>query len=309
MKMKTGGKGLDFLSLIQCLGDPGCLINQTISALIFAMLLFLIASGLSLIFGVLGVMNFAHGSLYMLGAYLGYTLYTGTSSFSLAVVLGCIGVGIFGIFFERVFIKRVYGQHILYQLLLTYAFILILDDVAKLIWGYEFITLGAPDAFRRPPISLAGSFIPTYYMFVICVGILVVVLLWLFLWKTKYGKLIRATAHSNEMVMALGRNTTLIYAIVFGLGALLAGLGGVLAAPIRSIFPGMGSDVVVDCFIVVVVGGMGSIPGAFLAAIVVGFMRAFGMIGFPLIEEALIFILMAVVLIVRPQGFFGRAEL
>jgi branched-chain amino acid transport system permease protein len=300
---------LEIGSLIQCLGDPGCLINQTISGLIFAMLLFLIASGLSLIFGVLGVMNFAHGSLYMLGAYLGYTLYTGTSSFSLAILFGCIGVGVFGVIFERTFLKRVYGEHILYQLLLTYAFILILDDVAKLIWGYEFITMGAPDAFRRPPISIAGSFIPSYYLFVIAFGIGVAVLLWLFLWKTKYGKLIRATAHSSEMVMALGKNTTLIYGMVFGMGALLAGLGGTLAAPIRSIFPGMGSDVVVDCFIVVVVGGMGSIPGAFLAAILVGFMRAFGIIGLPLIEEALIFILMAIVLIVRPQGFFGRAEL
>jgi len=300
---------LELLSLIQCLGDPGCLINQTVSALIFAMLLFLIASGLTLIFGVLGVMNFAHGSLYMLGAYLTYTLYTKTQSFSLAIVLGCLGVGVFGVFFERIFLKRVYGIHILYQLLLTYAFILVLDDVAMLVWGYEFITFGAPDAFRRPPISIAGSFIPTYYIFVIFVGITVAVLLWLFLWKTKYGKLIRATAHSAEMVMALGNNTKLIYAWVFGLGSLLAGLGGALAAPIRSIFPGMGSSVIIECFIVVVVGGMGSIPGAFLAAIVIGFMRAFGIIGFPLIEEALIFILMAVILIVRPQGFFGRAEI
>jgi branched-chain amino acid transport system permease protein len=300
---------LDLSSLIECLVDPGCLINQTTSALIFAMLLFLIASGLSLIFGVLGVMNFAHGALYMLGAYLTYTFYVGTSSFPLAIVLGCIGLGVFGVFFERVFLKRIYAMHILYQLLLTYAFILILDDVVKLIWGYEFITMGAPDAFQRPPLELAGSFIPTYYVFVIVVGIIVALLLWMFLWKTKYGKLIRATAHSSEMVMALGKNTTLIYAGVFGLGAMLAGLGGALAAPIRSIFPGMGSDVVVDCFIVVVVGGMGSIPGAFLAAILIGFMRAFGIIGFPLVEEALIFILMAVVLIVRPQGFFGRAEL
>ena len=140
-------------------------------------------------------------------------------------------------------------------------------------------------------------------------GFVVAALLYVFLWRTKYGKLIRATAHSDEMVMALGRNTKAIYAIVFGIGCLMAGLGGALAAPIRSIYSGMGTDVVVECFIVVVVGGMGSIPGAFLAAIVIGFVRAFGIIGFPLIEEALIFILMAIVLIVRPQGFFGRAEL
>lgn len=300
---------MDLAALFKCLGDPGCLINQTTSALIFGMILFLIASGLTLIFGVLGVMNFAHGALYMLGAYLVYSSYKEVPSFALGIGVACVGVGLFGVFFERIFLKRVYGTHILYQLLLTYAFILVLDDVAKLIWGYQFIQFGVPDEFIRPPVELAGSFIPVYYIFVIIVGFVVAALLYLFLWKTAYGKLIRATAHSDEMVMALGRNTKAIYAMVFGIGCMMAGLGGALAAPIRSIFPGMGTDVVIECFIVVVVGGMGSIAGAFLAAILIGFVRAFGIIGFPLIEEALVFILMAIVLIVRPQGFFGRAEL
>jgi branched-chain amino acid transport system permease protein len=299
---------LELAALFDCLKDPGCLINQTTSALIFGMILFLIASGLSLIFGVLGVMNFAHGALYMLGAYLVYSSYKAVPSFTLAIGVACLGVGLFGVLFERTLLKRVYGAHILYQLLLTYAFILILDDLAKIIWGYQFIQFGVPDFFIRPPIELAGSFIPAYYIFVIGAGVVVAVVLYLFLWKTSYGKLIRATAHSDDMVMALGRNTKVIHAVVFGIGCLMAGLGGALAAPIRSIFPGMGTDVVVECFIVVVVGGMGSIPGAFLAAILIGFVRAFGIIGFPLIEEALVFILMAIVLILRPQGFFGRAE-
>ena len=300
---------MDLAALFDCLTDSGCIINQTVSALIFAMILFLIASGLTLIFGVLGVMNFAHGALYMLGAYFVYSAYSAVPSFTLGIVAACLGVGIFGIFFERTFLQRVYGAHILYQLLLTYAFILVLDDVAKVIWGYEFIQFGVPDYFMRPPFEIVGAFIPSYYIFVIIVGFVVAALLYIFLWQTKYGKLIRATAHSDEMVMALGRNTKAIYALVFGIGCIMAGLGGALAAPIRSIYPGMGTDVVVDCFIVVVVGGMGSIPGAFLAAIVIGIVRAFGIIGFPLIEEALVFILMAIVLIVRPQGFFGRAEL
>lgn len=300
---------MELLKLWSCFGDPGCLINQTVSALIFAMLLFVIASGLSLIFGVLSILNFAHGALYMLGAYFAYTVYVKGSIFSLSIILSAIGVGAFGVFLERIFLKRIYGMDLLYQLLLTYAFILILNDLVKLVWGYNVITAGPPDFFQRPPISFFGAFIPVYYIFVILVGAATAVFLWLFLWKTKYGKLIRATAYSREMVEALGNNATYIYAGVFGLGCFLAGLGGALAGPIRSLTPGMGSDVIIDCFIVVVIGGLGSIPGALLACIFIGFVKAFGIIGFPLLDEAMVFIVMAIVLIVRPQGFFGRAEI
>ncbi|OGP47502.1 MAG: ABC transporter permease [Deltaproteobacteria bacterium RBG_13_51_10] len=299
---------MELMKLFDCLGSISCLTTQIISALILGMVLFLVASGLSLIFGVLGVMNFAHGSLYMLGAYFTYTLLTLYGNFGVSVILASIGVGVFGVFFERVFIKRIYSSPLLYQLLLCYAFILILDDVVKLVWGYEFKNIGVPDAFRRPPIKIFQSFIPSYYFFIIVVGGVVAITLWLFLSKTRFGKVIRAAAHSSEMVGALGINVNLVYAGVFAIGSFLAGLGGVLAGPVRSIYPGMGASIIIESFIVVVVGGLGSIGGAFIGAILIGLMRSFGIIGFPLIEESFVFILMAIVLIVRPRGLFGKKE-
>jgi len=299
---------MELMKLFDCLGSISCLTTQIISALILGMVLFLVASGLSLIFGVLGVMNFAHGSLYMLGAYFTYTLLTLYGNFGVSVILASIGVGVFGVFFERVFIKRIYSSPLLYQLLLCYAFILILDDVVKLVWGYEFKNIGVPDAFRRPPIKIFQSFIPSYYFIVIVVGGVVAITLWLFLSKTRFGKVIRAAAHSSEMVGALGINVNLVYAGVFAIGSFLAGLGGVLAGPVRSIYPGMGASIIIESFIVVVVGGLGSIGGAFIGAILIGLMRSFGIIGFPLIEESFVFILMAIVLIVRPRGLFGKKE-
>ena len=299
---------MELLKLYDCLGSMTCLTTQITSALILGMVLFLVASGLSLIFGVLGVMNFAHGSLYMLGAYFTYTLLTLQGNFGVSVIMASIGVGVFGVVLERVFIKRIYSSPLLYQLLLCYAFILILDDTAKLVWGYEFKNIGVPEAFRRPPIKVFQSFIPSYYFFVIVVGGVVAVTLWLFLSKTKFGKIIRAAAHSSEMVGALGINVNLVYAGVFGLGSFLAGLGGVLAGPVRSIYPGMGASIIIESFIVVVVGGLGSIGGAFIGAILIGIMRSFGIIGFPLIEESFVFVLMAIILIVRPRGLFGKKE-
>jgi branched-chain amino acid transport system permease protein len=299
---------MELVKLFECFGSLSCVTTQITSALILGMVLFLVASGLSLIFGVLGVLNFAHGSLYMLGAYFTYTLLAIHGNFGMTVILASIGVGVFGVIFERLFIKRIYASPLLYQLLLCYAFILILDDLTKLVWGYEFINIGVPDAFRRPPLHFLGSFMPSYYLFIIIVGGIVALTLWLVLSRSKFGKIIRATAHSSEMVGALGINVNLVYAGVFGLGSILAGLGGVLAGPVRSIYPGMGASVIIESFIVVVIGGLGSIGGAFIGAILIGLMRSFGIIGFPLIEESFVFILMAVVLIFRPRGLFGKKE-
>lgn len=299
---------MELMKLIECLGSSTCFITQITSALIIGMVLFLVASGLSLIFGVLGVLNFAHGSLYMLGAYFAYTLLSIRWNFGIAVILASIGVGVVGVIFERVFIKRIYTSPLLYQLLLGYAFIMVLDDLSKLVWGYEFKSIGVPVAFRRPPIRFLGSFIPSYYIFTIIVGAIVAVLLWLFLSRTKFGKIIRACAHSPEMLGALGINVPLVYMGVFAIGSFLAGLGGVLAGPVRSIYPGMGTSIIIESFIVVVVGGLGSISGALIGAILIGLMKSFGIIGFPFIEESLVFILMAVVLILRPRGLFGKVE-
>jgi branched-chain amino acid transport system permease protein len=298
---------MDIASLLNCLSSPGCILGQIISALIIAMVLFLVASGLSLILGVLGVLNFAHGSLYMLGAYFAYTLMSALGNFGVALILAPIGVGILGVVLERFFIKRVYGLPDLYQLLLTYAFILILDDAAKLIWGIFDLSVPVPSLFRRPPITIMESIIPFYYLFIILAGAVLVVGIWLFLAKTKFGKIINAAASDSEMLMCVGINVPLVFTSVFALGSLLAGLGGVIAAPLRSIVPEMGNAIIIESFIVVVIGGMGNIVGTFVVSLLFGLMRSFGILGFPFFELAFIYILMAVVLILRPTGLFGRA--
>jgi branched-chain amino acid transport system permease protein len=299
---------VEIAALLECLSTPSCVFSQLANALVMAMVLFLVASGLSLILGVLGVVNFAHGSLYMLGAYFTYTLMIVTGNFGVSAILASIGVGILGVVVERVFIRRVYGAPLLFQLLLTYGFILVLDDAVKMIWGYQYHSIGLPETFRRPPWMIAGSVIPSYYVFTIVVGVVVAVALWLFLSRTRLGKIIVAAAHDVEMVSALGINVPLLFTAVFGIGAALAGLGGVMAGPVRSAFPGMGFSVVVESFIVVVIGGLGSVGGAFLGALLLGLFQSIGAVVFPNFEESLPFILMALVLIVRPQGLMGKAE-
>lgn len=300
---------MDIASLLNCLADPGCMAGQIISGIIIAMVLFLVASGLSLILGVLGLLNFAHGSLYMIGAYFTYTVMASIGNFGVALILAPIGVGICGVILERFFIKRVYGLDALYQLLMTYAFILIFDDVVKFIWGIFDLSIRMPSLFRRPPVTAIGTIVPFYYLFLIVVGVLLVVAIWLFLSKTKYGKIINAAASDPEMLMCLGINVPFVYTIVFGLGSLLAGVGGALSCPLRAITPGMGFAVIIESFVIVVIGGMGSILGTFVVALMFGLMRSFGILGFPFFELAFIYVFMAVVLIVRPAGLFGKVRI
>jgi branched-chain amino acid transport system permease protein len=272
------------------------------------MLLFTVASGLSLIFGVLGVINFAHGAFYMAGAYFTYAVYQVTSSFLLAFIGGAIGVGVVGIIFERFIMSRVYGKNILMQLLVCYATILIFDDLVKIFAGPEYKMMGMPDVFALPPMEFAGGFIPPYYAFMVVVSLTIGVGLWLVIEKTRLGKIVRALAVNPQMVSALGINTKLLYAGVFGFGSLLAGVAGALAAPTRTLTPGMGLSVLIESFIVTVIGGMGSIPGALVAALLIGFTRAFGAIGFPLFVDGIMFGMMALVLVIKPSGLFGREQ-
>lgn len=293
-------------ALAACLSSAACTVNQISTGLIIGMLLFLVTSGLSLIFGVLGVINFAHGAFYMIGAYLAYAAYAATGSFVAAMLAGALGVGIIGILFERLVIGRVYGSDILLQLLVCYAAVLIADDGVKLIFGGDYRLMGMPDAFAAPPLEVAGGFVPAYYGFMVAISAAIGGLLWLGINKTRTGKIVRALAVNPRMVAALGINTTLLYAGVFGLGSLLAGTAGALAAPIRTLTPGMGVSILIESFIVTVIGGMGSIAGAFIAALILGFTRAFGAIGFPLFVDGLMFAVMALVLIVKPSGLLGR---
>lgn len=297
---------MDPAALADCLKTTSCVVTQVTSGLIIGMLLFLVAAGLTLIFGVLKVVNFTHGSFYMLGAYLALSVYKISDSFTLAVVCAGAGVALFGLVFERLFMSRVYGSNVLMQLLVCYAFILILDDAVKLIWGAEFRSMGMPAVFQRPPILLAGGVVPAFYLFLIAIALAIGAILWLVITRTRMGMIVRAAAHNPTMTSALGINTGLIYGAVFAAGGLLAGLAGALAAPVRSMAPGMGVSILIESFIVTVIGGMGSIGGALAGSLLIGLIRSFGSIGFPLFTEGIMFLFMAMVLVIKPSGLFGK---
>ncbi len=297
---------MDLDALAGCLSSSACLVTQTTSGLIIGMLLFLVAVGLTLIFGVLKVVNFSHGAFYMFGAYFAMTTYQLTESFALAMLAGAAGTAILGLIFERVFMSRVYGADVLMQLLVCYAFVLIFDDVVRIIWGPEFKAMGMPAAFQVMPLFIAGGVVPPYYLLLIGVALVAAIVLGLGLSRSRIGKVIRAAAHNPGMVSALGINTGLIYGGVFALGGMLAGLAGALAAPVRSLTPGMGFSVLIESFIVTVIGGMGSILGALIGALLLGLIRSFGSQGFPLFVEGLMYLFMVIVLVSKPTGLFGK---
>jgi len=299
---------MDFDALGGCVTNASCAVTQLSAGLIIGMLLFLVASGVTLIFGVLGVVNFAHGSFYMLGAYLAYTVYQLAGSFLLAALGGALGVMVLGVLCERLLLSRIYGANVLMQLLVCYALVLILDDLAKLVWGAEFIKMPMPDEFRVPPLRFGGGVVPVYYVVLTAMTVAIAVGVGGLMSRTRFGKTVRAAAQNKGMVAALGINTSALYVAVFALGSLLAGVAGGLAAPIRSLVPGMGVSILIESFIVTVIGGMGSIAGAFVAALLLGLTRAFGSIGFPLFTEGVMFLIMALILLVRPTGLFGRRE-
>jgi branched-chain amino acid transport system permease protein len=276
------------------------------TGLIVGSLLFLVAAGLTLIFGVLGVVNFAHGSFYMLGAYLALTAYRLTGNFAIAVMAAGIGVGLFGFLFERFLMRRVYKADVLMQLLVCYALVLIMDDVVKIVWGAEFLSMGMPETFQAPPFFIAGGVVPVFYVYLIAAAMLIALALWGILSFSRIGKIIRAAAQNPTMTSALGINTSLIYAAVFAFGGVLAGLAGGLAAPVRSMSPGMGFSILIESFIVTVIGGMGSVSGALVGALLIGLIRSFGTIGFPLFVEGLMFLAMVLILILRPNGLLGK---
>ncbi len=297
---------MDLDELASCVASASCLVTQVSAGLTIGLLLFLVASGLTLIFGVLGLVNFAHGILYMLGSYFALSAYGATGSFLAAMLAGAIGVAVFGFLIERLLLSRIYSADVLMQLLVCYGIILIVDDLVKIVWGADFLKMDLPDAFRRPPLLLAGGIVPYYYLVLFGITLAIAVLLWLGMARTRFGRTVRAAAVNPGMVAALGVNTTLIFAAVFALGALLAGLAGALSAPIRSVVPGAGVSILIESFIVTVIGGMGSIGGALAASLLLGLTRSFGSIGFPLFTEGAMFLIMALVLLVKPSGLAGK---
>ena len=282
---------------------------QFLNGVTIAMTIYLIASGLSLVFGVLGVLNFAHGSLYMYGSFLLFTLmrsvFHSPGSFWVGLLVVPILVAILGAALEMGLLRFIYKADPLYQLLLTYSLVLILSDVVKLIWGAENQSVSRPPGFNGS-VAIFGQLFPSYSIFILLpCGLLTMIGLYVFLNRTRLGRIIRAATQDREMIGALGINVRLLYTGVFALGAWLGGLGGVIAAPMGAIYPGMDLDIIIDAFIVVVIGGIGSLAGTVLGALIFGLLRSFGILFVPQFETLFIFILMAIVLVVRPQGLLG----
>ena len=284
---------------------------QFLNGLASASSLFLIASGLSLVFGVTRIVNFAHGSLYMLGAYIAYTLAIrigGTAiGFWGAILLAALAVGLLGIVIETLLLRRIYRSPELFQLLATFGVVLLVQDLTRLTWGSEDL-LGPRAPGLDGSVQILGTPFPEYELALIVLGPTVLGLLVLLMRSTRWGILVRAATQDREMVGALGVNQKLLFTSVFFLGAFLAGLGGALQIPRQAASLSMDLSVIVEAFVVVVIGGMGSIPGAFLAAVLVSELHAFGIVVFPEVTLVLAFLVMAVVLVVRPWGLLGRPE-
>lgn len=271
------------------------------------MLLFVIAIGLNLIFGVLGILNFAHGALYMLGAYFALTAITSLAiPFWISLVVVPPAVALLAIVLERVVLQHVYGRHITFSLLLTFAVLLVLDDGVRILWGAG-IHIIDPPALLAGTLKFAGVSYPAYGLFVIAAGVALVFLLWYLFARTRIGKTVRAASLDREMAEALGIDVPRVYTLVFAFGVWLAALGGTMAAPMRAIGPSMGDKIIIESFIAVVIGGLGSFPGTLAGALILGFIHGFGARWLPDWDIVLPFIGMALVLLLRPEGLAGRS--
>src|SRR5438067_131902 len=297
------------------------LIEQCLNGIQLGMLLFLLAAGLTLVFGIMDLVNLAHGSLYMLGAYFAATFAAWTDSFVLGAILALIATLLVGMVLEVVALRRLYGRDHLDHVLGTFGLILFFNELVRLIWGPGGLSLPLPMWLIYPIEVLPGLFYPTYRMAIIVTALLVALLLYVLVMRTRLGMLIRAGASNREMTGALGVNINLLYTLVFGLGAALAGLAGLMQAPILTVQIGMGENILILAFVIIVIGGIGSIRGAFLAAIFVGMIDTLGRAflpdllrqilssaaastAAPALSSMLIYLVMAIVLVARPEGLF-----
>ena len=283
------------------------LLVQVINGLFIAAGIYLVASGLSLVFGVLGILNFAHGSLYMYGAFFVFTwIGFKLGGFWPALLIAPFAVVIVGIATEIVFLRPIYKADPLYQLLLTYGLVLMFGDMVKLIWGADNQSVARPPGFEGT-IDIFGALFPSYQVFVLIpIGIATIIGLYLLLNHTQIGNVVRAATQDREMVGALGINVRLLYTGVFAIGAFLGGLGGAVLAPMGALYPGMDFDVIIEVFLVVVLGGLGSMAGTALGALIYGELKSLGILLVPDLESVFIYVLMVVVLLTRPQGLLGK---
>lgn len=280
---------------------------QAVHGLVYGMLIFMVASGLTLVFGMMGVLNLAHAAFYMLGAYLAYMVTVYLGNFWLSLIISPLIIGTLGIVSERFLLRPIHVKGHVAQLLLTFGLFYILGELVRIIWGSKPLPVPVPGILEgdRPFFKMAY---PIYRLFILFFSVLILGGMLILLMKTRIGILIRAATSDTDMVDALGTNVPVLFMSVFGGGAALAALAGVIAAPFLSVYPGMGMDVLLDCFVVIVIGGMGSMFGAFFAALVIGELQSFGVLWIPRFAMVFQFLLMAVVLIVRPTGLFGEKE-
>jgi branched-chain amino acid transport system permease protein len=286
--------------------DFGTFLIQLLNSVQYGLLLFMLAAGLTLIFGIMGVVNLAHGSFYMLGAYLAYALAPLFGSLTLAIIGGTILALLFGWALEWVLIRHFYKRSHLDQVLLTFGLIYIFEELRSILWGDDVHGVTIPAALDWSiPLTDTLSY-PAYRLFMSGICIALAVGLYLLISKTKLGMKIRAGAFNHEMTEALGINIKLIHGVVFALGVALATVAGIIAAPVSSVYPGMGSSVLIMCFVVVTIGGIGSVRGALIAALLVGLVDTFGKVLAPQIAGMLVYVLMAAVLLFKPEGLFKQ---
>jgi branched-chain amino acid transport system permease protein len=282
-------------------------VAQGIHGLAYGMILFLVASGLTLIFGMMGILNLAHAAFFMLSAYFCYQVLVMTESFWLALLIAPIATGLIGVLLERFLLRRVHAFGHIGELILTVGVSLVILEGVKVFWGTESLPVSVP-SFLEGLISIAGLDYPIYRLFIIGLSLVVLGILVVILYKTRLGMVVRAAVSDADMVNSLGINVPLVFMLVFGTGTWLAGVAGVAIAPILTVFPGLGDQVGLDAFMVVVVGGFGSLGGAFLVSIIFGLLSSYGVQFVSQLAPVLMFIFMAIVLVIKPMGLFGERE-
>ncbi len=282
-------------------------VSQAIHGIAYGMVLFLVASGLTMIFGMMDILNLAHAAFFMLSAYFCYQFLTMTGSFWAALLLAPLATAFFGIILERFFLRKIHAYGLMSQLVLTVGVTLVILAGVKIFWGTESLPVKVPPVLNGL-ITTGGLDYPIYRVFVIVLSLLVLAIMALLLFKTRLGKIVRAAVSDSDMVNALGINVPLVSTTVFGVGIWLAGVAGVAIAPILTVFPGLEAQMGMDAFVVVITGGFGSLSGAFLVSIIFGLLSSFGVQFVSTLAPVLMFAFMAIVLAIKPTGLFGERE-
>lgn len=279
-------------------------ITQTINGIVFGMLLFLLAAGLTLMLGVMRIVNLAHGSYYLIGGYIGFSVAQHTGNFLLACLSGLSAIGLLGIITYKAILKQHFAREVLSQVLVTFGMLFIFADLSKWIWGRVPLAIPKPEILQGS-IYLGEIVFPLYRLVVIMIGVTVILFLWWFQERTKYGAIIRAGVDDEEMTQGIGINISLVKTLVFGLGALLAGFAGVVGGPFVGLYIGLDIEILLLAFVVVIIGGMGSLSGALVGALLIGLLDSFGKSLLPELSMFTIFAAMVIVLAIKPSGLFG----